>query len=212
MYALTMVAFALIILPWGIRNYIVLKEFIPVGANSSVILYGASEPMLTIGEGRAKEVARLYEEAKTRGIVPPPEDHPPAERDRYLGKVAIDHYQTRLRNDPADLSMYVVKKFFRLWYSTESGNNHGATFAINFGLYILAGIGIMLSWKQGNRKAFAMLVLVGYFVFIHWMTLPLFRYMIPVMPYLSIFAAMGMLSIANRKWPQISQKIALLQK
>ena len=175
-----------------------------------MILYG-HRPMLTIGEGRAKGLP-AYMRRQKQGVSFRLQDHPPAERDRYLGKVAIDHYQTRLRNDPADLSMYVVKKFFRLWYSTESGNNHGATFAINFGLYILAGIGIMLSWKQGNRKAFAMLVLVGYFVFIHWMTLPLFRYMIPVMPYLSIFAAMGMLSIANRKWPQISQKIALLQK
>jgi len=206
MYVLTVVCFTLIILPWGIRNYLVLKEVIPIGANSSVILYGASEPMLTIGDGRAKEVARLYEEAKTRGIVPPPEDHAPAERDRFLARVAIDHYKARLRNDPVDLSLYMVTKFVRLWYSTESGNNHGATFAINFGLYILAGVGIVLSWKKRNWKALTVLVLVGYFVFIHWMTLPLFRYMIPVMPYLSMFAATAMLAALNRKWPRVYER------
>lgn len=207
MYLLTVVCFGLIILPWGIRNYLVLNEFIPIGANSSIILYGVSEPMLTIGDGRAKEVARLYEEARINGIIPPPEDHPPAERDRFLAKVAIDHYKARFRNDPAGLSVFMLKKFFRLWYSTESGNNHGVTLAINLGLYILAGIGIVLSWKQRNWKALTLLVLVAYFVIIHWLTLPLFRYMIPVMPFLSMFAAMGMIAFLNRKWPRAYERL-----
>lgn len=206
MYILTVVCFTIVILPWGIRNYLVLKEFIPVGANSSVILYGASEPMLTIGDGRAKEVARLYEEAKTRGIVPPPEDHAPAERDRYLARVAVDHYKARLRNDPLDLSLFMIKKFFRLWYSTESGSNQSATLAINLGIYILTGVGIVLSWRRRNWEALILLVLVGYFVVIHWMTLPLFRYLIPVMPYLVAFSAVGLLIGLQRSWPEMHRR------
>ncbi|MBA3967391.1 MAG: glycosyltransferase family 39 protein, partial [Nitrospirales bacterium] len=57
--ALSLVCFILVILPWGARNYIVLHEIIPVGANSTVILYGISEPLLTI-ETRQKELARLF--------------------------------------------------------------------------------------------------------------------------------------------------------
>lgn len=206
MYILTVACFTMVILPWGIRNYLVLKEFIPVGANSSVILYGASEPMLTIGDGRAKEVARLYEEAKTRGVVPPPEDRAPAERDRFLAKVAVDHYKARLRNDPLELSAFMVKKFFRLWYSTESGSNHSATLAINLSIYILAGVGIVLSWRRRNWAALILLVLVGYFVVIHWMTLPLFRYLIPVMPYLVAFAAVGLLIGLQHSWPEMHRR------
>ena len=83
-YVLALVCFVVVILPWGVRNYIVLHEIIPVGANSTIILYGSSEPLLTIGT-RQQELDRLFAEAKAKGIIQPSDDRGPAET-KFLSK------------------------------------------------------------------------------------------------------------------------------
>ena len=198
----SLVCFVIVILPWGARNYFVLHEIIPVGANSTIILYGTYEPLLTI-DTRQAELARLFAEAKAKGIVPPGEDRGPAERDRFLARVAIENYRERFRSDTFGLGMFMFKKFGRLWYSTESGNNHGVTLAVNAGIYVLAIIGICIAWKRRNGIAMMLLSLVGYFVIIHWLSLPLFRYMLPVMPYVIAFAALGFAFLIELSWPEM---------
>ena len=101
----------------------------------------------------------------------------------------------------------MVQKFFRLWYSTESGTNHGITLSVNAGVYALSLIGIVISLKKKNKMAIMLMGIVGYFAVIHWLTLPLFRYMLPVMPYVLTFAAVGMLFIRERKWPQAHERL-----
>lgn len=207
-YVLSLMCFVIVILPWSIRNYVVLHEIIPVGANSTVILYGTYEPLLTI-DTRQAELTRLFAEAKAKGILPPGEDRGPAERDAFLAKVAIENYRERLRADPIGLAVFMVQKFFRLWYSTESGNNHGITLAVNAGIYAFAVVGIFATWKNKNGMALMLLGLVIYFVIIHWLTLPLFRYMLPVMPYVIAFAAFGLLFVIERRWPEVPERFAL---
>lgn len=201
-YLLSLICFVIVILPWGVRNYFVLHEIIPVGANSTVILYGTYEPLLTI-DTRQAELTRIFAEAKAKGIIPPGEERGPAERDGFLAKVAIENYRERLRSDPFGLAVFMVQKFCRLWYSTESGNNHGVTLAVNAGIYAFAIIGAFVVWKKKNGMALMLLGLVAYFVIIHWLTLPLFRYMLPVMPYVIAFAASGLLFVMERKWPDM---------
>ncbi len=208
---LSLLCFMIVILPWGIRNYIVLHEIIPVGANTSVILMGSSEPLLTL-DTREKEWPRLYAEAIAKGIVPVPEDRGPAERDSFWAKVAIENYRNRLRTDPFGLVTFMAQKFFRLWYSTESGNNHGITLGVNAVVYALAIVGVVAAWKRKNGMAVALLSLVGYFVILHWLTLPLFRYMLPVMPYVIAFAAFGMLFVIERKWPELYRRLQLMKR
>lgn len=213
-YLLTLTCFILVISPWGVRNYVVLHEIIPVGANNSVILWGSSEPLLTI-DTREKELPHLLAEAKAKGIIPLPEDRGPAERESFLAKVAIQNYRDRLRTDPFSLITFMSQKFFRLWYSTESGNNHGITLGVNLLIYIPAIVGVVAAWRRNKSITVLLLWLIGYFVLLHWLTLPLFRYMVPVMPYVIGFAAFGLLFIVEQKWPQMQrhlQRIDLLQK
>ena len=205
-YALSLLCFLIVIVPWGFRNYIVLHEVIPVGANSTVVLYGTYEPLLTI-DTRQAELDRIFEAAKAKGIVPPGEDRGPAERDGFLAKVAAENYRERLRSDPLGLALFMVQKFFRLWYSTESGNNHGVTLLINAGIYVLAILGIWVVWDKRNRMALMLVGMVGYFVIVHWLTLPLFRYMLPVMPYVLTLAAVGIAFIIEKKWPKTYKRV-----
>ena len=203
---LSLLCFLIVIFPWAIRNYIVLHEVIPVGANSTVMLYGTYEPLLTI-DTRQAELVRIFEAAKAKGIVPPGEDRGPSERDGFLAKVAIDNYRERLKTDPLGLVTFMMQKFFRLWYSTESGNNHGITLAVNAGIYALALVGVVVALKNKNIMAIMLMGLVAYFVVIHWLTLPLFRYMLPVMPYVLTLAAVGMGFIIEKKWPEAYERL-----
>jgi hypothetical protein len=41
-------------------------------------------------------------------------------------------------------------------------------------------------------------MLVVYFVLLHWVTFTMFRYLLPVMPYLLAFAAVGMVAAIDR--------------
>ena len=205
-YTVSVLCFLIVILPWAIRNYIVLHEIIPVGANSTVMLYGTYEPLLTI-DTRQAELVRVFEAAKAKGIVPPGEDRGPSERDGFLAKVAIQNYRDRLQSDPFGLAVFMVQKFFRLWYSTESGNNHGITLAVNAGVYAFALIGIVVTFKKKNKMAIILVGILGYFVIIHWLTLPLFRYMLPVMPYVLIMTAVGIVFVIEKGSPEAYRRL-----
>lgn len=210
-YLLTLACFMCVILPWGIRNYVVLHEIIPVGANSTVILYGTSKPLLTI-DTRQQELDRLFAKAAAKGILPPPEDRGPAERDGFLTKVAIETYRDGIQSAPFSLAIFMVQKFFRLWYSTESGNNHAITLSVNAGIYLLAIVGAVFARRRKNHITSGLYGLLGYFVLLHWLTLPLFRYMLPVMPYVMAFAASGLLVVLGRRWPEVPLRLKSIIK
>lgn len=209
-YLLSLLCFIVVILPWGARNYLVLDEIIPIGVNSLPVFMGSSEPLLTIGVEREKEMSRLYEKAKAKGIVPLPPDRGPAERDGFLMKLALENYIEQLRTDPVNLIFFMVKKLFRLWYSTESGRNHSIALGVNILIYAPSIVGIVAAWRQKDCITLVLLGLIGYFVLLHWPTLALFRFMMPVMPYVSGFAAFGLLVAVKHKWPEMHRRLQLM--
>ncbi len=182
--------FVLVVFPWSLRNYLVLHEVIPIGTNSSVILWGSSKPLLTI-ESRMKELPQLYDRARAKGIVASPPDAGPSAKDRYFLQLAIENYRQAVTNDPVGLIELLITKFARLWYSTESGNNHTVILLVNLFIYPLALVGVVSVWKERNRFGLLLLSLVIYFALLHWATLPLFRYILPVMPIILCLACLG---------------------
>lgn len=208
-YLMTLACFILVILPWGVRNYLVLHEIIPVGANNTVVLWGSSEPLWTI-DTRSREYPLLLEAAKSKGIVPELPVNSLVERDRLNVRLAMENYRERLARDPISIVPFMVKKFLRLWYSTESGSNHSMSLAINSFIYIPASVGVVVAWRRKRAITVALCGLVGYFAFLHWITLPLFRYMIPAMPYIIPFSAIGLLSIVKHSWPAMYARMHAL--
>jgi len=183
--------FVLVVFPWSLRNYLVLHEVIPIGTNSSVILWGSSKPLLTI-DSRLKELPQLYDRAKAQGIFASPPDASPTEKDRYFLQLAIENYRQAVRNDPLGLIELLITKFARLWYSTESGNNHIVILLVNLLIYPLALIGALAVWKERNPFGLLLLGVVIYFSLLHWATLPLFRYILPIMPIILCLACLGL--------------------
>ncbi len=188
--------FVLVIMPWTIRNYVVLGEFVPVATAGSVFLQGSSEKFFTIA-GKTSEFPVYFEELKSRGLIQPASGTP-AEKDRFLWKAGLESYRIRLERDPASFGPFMLKKFLRLWYATESGRNHREIFTMNLPIYLASLLGIILAIRSRNILSYQLLGTLGYFVLLHWVSLPLFRYIVPIMPYLIIFAAFGTVMLWER--------------
>ena len=189
--------FILTILPWTVRNYIVLDDFIPVATAGSVFLQGSSEEFFTIS-GKTSQYPKYFALLRSRGIDQPLSGAKPSEKDRFLIKAGLEKYKMRIENEPLSIFPFMLQKFFRLWYATESGRNHGIIVAVNISIYVLALTGLILVLLRREELALLVLSMISYFVTLHWISLPLFRYMVPVMPYVIAFAAFAVVAIGER--------------
>jgi len=190
-------AFIAVILPCSLRNYVVLDEFIPVATAGANFLPACSEKFWPIPES-TKEWPQLFELMKSRGIEMPSKDGKPSEKDRFFLKAGLEYCKIRLENEPLSFFPFMLKKFFRLWYATESGMNHAIIMAINILIYLAAAAGIMLTWVGRKNLAVVLLGVLGYFVLLHWITYPVFRYMVPVMPYVIVFGSFAIITWVER--------------
>jgi hypothetical protein len=124
------------------------------------------------------------------------------EADRYALVAGLENYRLRLLTDPVSFVPFGASKFLHLWYATESGANHGIILAVNLPLYCAFVVGVVLAVKQGHRYAFLLLGLLGYFIVLHLAMVPLFRYMLPVMPYVIAFASFALCEKLGSQFPR----------
>jgi hypothetical protein len=54
---------------------------------------------------------------------------------------------------------------------------------------------------KGKSLAWIPVCVVAYFAALHWLSLPLFRYMIPTMPYVIGLAAFAIVTLKNERFP-----------
>jgi 4-amino-4-deoxy-L-arabinose transferase-like glycosyltransferase len=199
-YTVLCLAFSLIILPWALRNYVVLQDFIPVAtAGGAVFLEGSSEKFFT-ADRKANELRSYLESLRARGIVGPQKGSKPSEAARFLTRAGIENYKSRLQTDPFSFVPFLLSKVVRQWYSTESGHHEGIILAANSLIYPFALAGLVLAWTKHRRMAWVLACTVLYFVAIHCLTVPLYRYMVPIMPYVIGFAAFGITKFLERLW------------
>jgi 4-amino-4-deoxy-L-arabinose transferase-like glycosyltransferase len=193
----------LVVLPWSLRNYLVLQEMIPVASVAGGnFLFGSSEQFWTIKE-REQALPKALERLKAHGVIgEPPARHSPVEADRYALVAGLENYRLRLLTDPVSFVPFGASKFLHLWYATESGANHGIILAVNLPLYCAFVVGVVLAVKQGHRYAFLLLGLLGYFIVLHLAMVPLFRYMLPVMPYVIAFASFALCEKLGSQFPR----------
>jgi len=186
--------FALIIAPWTVRNYLVLKEIVPVATASSVFLQGSHEDFLTI-DGKIRGFPKYFSELEGRGLSAPPPGAGPVLLDRYMFRAGLENYKIRAETDPLSFIPFMLRKFGRMWYATESGRYHAIILFANLPLYILAIVGIISLFRQRRapRSIWILLFIIAYFAALHWISLPLFRYVLPIMAYVIVFASMGIL-------------------
>lgn len=187
-------SFAVIIFPWALRNHIILDDFIPVGtAGGVVFLQGSTEIFFT--SDALKVWPDYYKMLLASSPAAPSKLEKPSHVDKFNAKAGMDNYTNRLLNDPLSLVFFLLKKFLRLWYAGESGDNDTIILLVNVPIYLFALAGLLLAWHHKVIWGWVPFGIIGYFIVVHWASLPLFRYMMPVMPCLVGFAAFTIIAV-----------------
>ena len=97
----------------------------------------------------------------------------------------------------------------------ESGRSHTTIILINLPICLFPLYRLRLAWFRGKALVPLLLAPITYFIAVHWITFPLFRYMLPVMPHVISLAAFGFVESYRCHWAErniCSSNVATLTK
>jgi 4-amino-4-deoxy-L-arabinose transferase-like glycosyltransferase len=176
---------ACIITPWSIRNWVVLHDRILVSTGYGATFFQSSDERLYTIEGKHKWYSTVHAEVARDGVVKPNTDKD-SELDRWLLQCGLSNYRRRWQQRPWSFVPFFTDRFFRLWYANESG---AVRSEIGLGLcsILFAPLGIWQLWRWRNTQRDLALIagaLILYFVGVHLIVFPEFRYVLPVFPWL----------------------------
>ena len=188
----TIVAIILIV-PWGLRNFEVTGEFNLLGTAGGYSLWvGNFLPL----DGRDRdelppelEEVFLEHERRTAGDE---ELFSPAGEKRFI-QATIQGWI----DEPVASTWLIVRKTFRFWFSIYQPQYRlysAILIVIQSVLLVFAAFGMTRGlWER--RHQWHIIALVLYFNALHAVVIATFRYSLPVMPYVMMFAAHGMLTL-----------------
>jgi len=175
--------YAALLSPWWIRNVVVLGHFVPFSTSSAQNLYLGNNPNnIDAGIDWSHDVEPNVAE---RLLAMPDE----LERQRAFADRAI----TYIKAHPVAFIQAAAKKFLRLWNvvpnATEFRGVYALVSALSFGpVLLLAVAGVGWQWRQWRRFS-PLLLIIGYFTFVHIVTIASLRYRLPLEPVLIVLAA-----------------------
>jgi hypothetical protein len=183
-------AMAAFILPWTIRNSVVLHDRIVVATGTgSVFLLGSDDEQVHTTERKESFFLATIAEGRTVGIYKPYPEYE-SQIDQWLTRLAIMRYGNRLKSRPLSFVKLFALKFVRLWSATETAElptelilGFCSVPVVPFGLWQV------WQWRKTNRAMFLILGgVLAYFIVMHLVLLSMIRYVIPIYPLL-IFAS-----------------------
>jgi hypothetical protein len=167
--AVLLVAIVLPILPWTIRNYVVLDRVVPISTGGGKALYvGTYLP----ADGEYQRVkALLVQRFDHRDLAPSSEalnevdptplfdkvakeaqeDHPGLTRDQALGKIGKEHLSKYLGEDPGGYLAMTARKIGRMWSSgvgEAMDTTAGRVVQILLVLLGFAGFVLLALWRR----------------------------------------------------------------
>jgi 4-amino-4-deoxy-L-arabinose transferase-like glycosyltransferase len=175
---------------WAARNIVVLQDPIPVSVGfGSTFLQGSEERVFT-GSGKNALYPGIFARAAEAGIRKPLNDKE-SQIDRWMLRVGAYNYQLRWHHRAWSFVAFIPLKVVRLFYGTESGSPRGegilfgcSIIVLSFALPAFPGL-----YRKSRDQSVLMILVIGYFIALHTVTLPEFRYVLPCFPLLVAMAA-----------------------
>lgn len=188
--AVSALAFAMVVMPWTVRNYRVTGQFIPVTTQGPSDLYLGTQ--IEYGrdffDSREVAVARRLEvghELEARG-----------------GGVDVEHRfltlaLNEIRSRPLRYARSVGHRLLGFWYLTQTRLGAVKNLAEHVPIYALAAFGFV-GLIGRRRRVLVLLLPLVYLNAVHGMTHALIRYALPVMPIVFLLAAQGLVELEAR--------------
>jgi Flp pilus assembly protein TadD len=202
----------LAVAPITARNHAVSNDFVLVSSNAGVNLFignnERAEGVFSLPPGSGLDNTRLYLSSRDEAEAATGEnDMPPSAVSAYWTSRAVDF----VKSEPGRAFGLLWRKFRLFWNHYEIPNHHNKQFVtIHYAAFLqvlfvgfklvapLAVMGMLLSVVLLSRSAVVRLYLG--FVVVYMLTLILFfvtaRYRLPVVPFLLVFAAVGVWQLA----------------
>jgi hypothetical protein len=185
--------YAACLAPWWIRNATLFHSFVPMTTGAAMNLYLGNNPHnLTGGISWAADV----DYAEAQRILATPDE---VERQRTFSRLALDY----IKAEPLTFVRNAVKKFVRFWNVVPNTAEYqtplyAAVTALSFGpVLLLALFCAAWHWRQWRVLA-PIYLMIGYFTFVHVVTIASLRYRLPIEPLLIMLAAAPLGALA--KW------------
>jgi len=194
-WMIAMAGMVIVMSPWVIRNYHHFNTFLPVATGSGDVFWTGNYLEFD-GEFRYEQTqAKLLEIAGEVDLLT---------RDRIL----MNDAKNQILAEPLPHAWLFVRKIFRYWFLVYEDVPHGdarqrnwLVFGVlaftHYALLIFAAVGLVqCRWQEAPAKF--LLAFVTYYTLIHAATLAVARYRIPLLPLMSIAAAVGIVWLLEK--------------
>lgn len=186
-FTIFILAFAFVLSPWIVRNYLVFDRFVPVQSWGGIHFYWA-----TPGKRGSGERMRDRERTATMDEVG---------RDKYYYSRAFE----RISQAPVEFLEGMGSRFLQMWYRTHSGTHDAMLLFLNGGLMFFAAVGITMIRRRWKELSLLWCV-IAYYIILHMVLIALARYLLPIIPILTIFAMIPIDDFLNR-WAVLSNRV-----
>lgn len=208
--ALFVGAFALVLAPWTLRNYVVLDKFVPVTTGGGKALFVAT---YLPGDGRQlrvkRELIRRFEgkrDVTDREVADTQmkdlldkvaRKYPDLERDAALAKIGRENFRKYVSERPVAYGRMVATKMWNVWRRGSGPTMRaGGWIAFHYAMLGLAALGLaVLAWRR-RWEALVLATLIGGITVLGGLLLAVPRRNVPLMPLVLTLAAAGAVWLA----------------
>lgn len=192
-----------VVIPWTIRNYVVFRTFIPVAAQAGNALWGGTGPadgkclpswnfpVESVGAEKIEGLHATRVNPDTYMRLSDLQDALSGMKEPDLDATLMMEAVEEIKRNPGRYSLLVVKKFVRLWFNLwEDTKPRWWTWLMAVANAALLGC-VILGYrrpKMDYRLRLVSLYFPAYVTIVSVFTFCQFRYSLPVMPLLMIFA------------------------
>ena len=184
----------IVVLPWGIRNYLVFDRVILGSSNTGITLFHGS---YALGEPDYLRTRTSREGTDTFNALI---SHNKTLTQPEYDELAKDEAITIIKKYPVRFGVLSAIRFFKMWYFIEGPNAPLSYLALFFHLPLLALTIIAFVFYRGEwwRPAMLLVTLIIFNNLGYAVMRTNVRYIVPVVPYVMLFAAVTIVNILFR--------------
>jgi 4-amino-4-deoxy-L-arabinose transferase-like glycosyltransferase len=203
--ALFVAAFAVVLVPWTIRNFIVFDRFVPITTGGGKALFVATylpgdgrqiptkRHLIEIQTGNHNVSDRLLAKTQMADLLNHvAEKYDNLERDAALAKIGRENFRKYVTEQPGAYARMVATKMWNVW-RRGSGPTMGAGgwIVFQYAILVLAVVGLAVLALRRRWEAIPLAVLIGGITVLGGLLLAIPRRNVPVMPLVLALAATG---------------------
>ena len=206
--AILVVGMAMVMSPWVIRNWRLTGQFVPTASVQGVAAH-AGQYICSHLEFDSNFLDLDRAGARERDLLARQLGHPyragyyqyfyAPENELEFNQLLLSRVKTNYRENPLLLAKCPAVNVFNFWFAGKTRRVTMVNVLFQLPFMIVAASGAWLMWRRGETRRMAIVLLfIGYLFALHVPIHAQARYSVPLVPFLSIFAGVAVVSSLRR--------------